>query len=74
MIVMIVGIVFYVVKQKRYSSSTNSVGQNYELPTVPKPTNEYEGSQTKIDNSVSEYSEIGFLDAVTSQAEYSTMT
>ena len=71
---MIVGIAFYVVKQKRYSSSMNSVGQNYELPTVFKPTNEYEGIQIKIDDSVSEYSEIRFLDAATSRAEYSNIT
>ena len=70
MIVMIVGIVFYVVKQKRYSLSTNSVGQNYELPTVPKPTNEYEEIRNKIDNNVSEYRDIGIFYANTSRSEY----
>lgn len=74
MIVMIVGIVFYVVKQNRYSSSTNNVGQNYELPTVLKPTTEYEEILNKIDSSVSEYCEIGNLEAVTSSAEYSNIT
>ena len=73
MIVMIVGIVFYVVKQKRYSLSTNSVGQNYELPTVPEPTNEYEEIRNKIDNNISEYSEIDIFDANTSRSEYSNI-
>lgn len=71
MIVLTVGIIFYVVRQKRYSSYTNSAGQNYEMPTVPKPTNEYEEIRNKIHNSVSEYSEIGILDANTSRSEYS---
>lgn len=74
MIVIIVGIVFYVVKQKRYSSSTNSVEQNYELPTIPKPSTEYDEIGNKIDNSVSEYSEIGILDAVALRVEYSNIT
>lgn len=73
MIVMIVGIVSYVVKQKRYSLSTNGVGQIYELQTVPKPTNEYEEIRNKIDNNVSEYSEIGIFDANTSRSEYSNI-
>lgn len=73
MIVMIVGIVSYVVKQKRYSLSTNRVGQNYELPTVPKPTNEYEEIRNKIDNNVSEYNEIVIFDANTSRSEYSNI-
>ena len=73
MIVMMVGVAVYVVKQKRYSSSTNNVGQHYELPTVLKPTNEYEEIRNNIDNRVSEYSEIGILDAITSRAEYSNI-
>lgn len=73
MIVMMVGIAVYVVKQKRYSSSTNNVGQHYELPTVLKPTNEYEEIRNNIDNRVSEYSEISILDAVKSRAEYSNI-
>lgn len=72
MIVIIVGVVFYVVKTKRYSSSTNSVGKNYELPTLPKPSNRYEEIRNKIDN-VSEHSEIGIFHANTSRSEYSNI-
>lgn len=41
---------------------------------MPKPSTEYDEIGNKIDNSVSEYSEIGILDAVASRVEYSNIT
>ena len=58
----------YVVKRKWFSSSTQTVGQNYELPFSPKLATEYEEIQNKstdgeIDNNTSEYSEIAMVEA-----------
>ena len=52
----------YVVKRKWFSSSPQTLGQNYELQLTPKLTTEYEEIQNKntggeIDNNASEYSE-----------------
>ena len=58
----------YVVKRKWFSSSAQTLGENYELPLSPKITNEYEEIQNKsaggeTDNSASEYSEIAMIEA-----------
>ena len=58
----------YVVKRKWFSSSTQTLGQMYELPLSPQITIEYEEIQNKstggeIDNSASEYSEIAMVEA-----------
>ena len=58
----------YVIKRKWFSSSTQTPGENYELPLSPKITTEYEEIQNKstggeTDNSASEYSEIAMVEA-----------
>ena len=58
----------YVIKRKWLSSSSQTLGENYELPLSPKLTNEYEEIQHKstdgeIDNNTSEYSEIAMVEA-----------
>ena len=69
----------YVIKRKWFSSSTQTVGQNYELPSSPKLAAEYEEIQNKstggeIDNNASVYSEIAMIEANMSRTEYSNIT
>ena len=62
MVILLTGIIFYIVKQKWHSNSTQSSRENYEIPTLLKQTNEYEEIRNKNTNGEcdkdSEYSEI----------------
>ena len=62
MVILLIGIIVYIVKQKWHSNTTQSSRENYEIPTLPKQTNEYEEIRNKNTNGecdkASEYSEI----------------
>lgn len=69
----------YVVKRKWLSSSTQTLGQTYELPSFPKITTEYDEIQNRstggeIDNNASGYSEIAIVEANMSRTEYRNIT
>nr|XP_022309504.1 scavenger receptor class F member 1-like [Crassostrea virginica] len=70
MVILLIGIIVYIVKQKWHSNttqssrenSTQSSRENYKIPTLPKQTDEYEEIRNKNTNGecdkASEYSEI----------------
>ena len=70
MVILLIGIIVYIVKQKWHSNttprsrenSTQSSRENYKIPTLPKQTNEYEEIRNKNTDGecdkASEYSEI----------------